>query len=210
MIHGGGWVGRSAEGVQSEVEIAANFRKLGYETLAFDYRRGAEGIRDAEMFYRLARKRVGPKLPICATGPSAGGHISLMLAVKNPDLACVISYAGPTDLVSLARQPGGGVAYQLAVSAFGKARLAAYSPALHTRSIHAKVMLVYAQTDPIVPVAQAYEMKRAVPDARLIVLPPGPAGFVHSSVAVGPFNRYLAAQASFLAMVARSRRPDER
>lgn len=204
MIHGGGWAGRSAAGVQSEADIAEIFQGLGYETLAFDYRRGAQGIQDAEAFYRLARKRVGRKLPICALGPSAGGHISLMLAVKNPDLACVISYAGPTDLVSLAKQPGGTVAYQLAVRAFGKADLAAYSPALHARSIHAKVMLVYAQTDPIVPVAQGEEMARALPGSQLIVLPPGPVGFVHSTVAAGPYDSSLVAEESFLADVARS------
>ena len=207
MIHGGGWAGRSAAGVRSEAEIARIFQRLGYETLAFDYRRGAQGIADAERFYRLARRRVGPKLPICALGPSAGGHISLMLAVREPDLACVISYAGPTDLVSLAKQRGGQLAYQLAVRGFGKARLAAYSPALHARSIHAKVMLVYAETDPIVPAAQGQEMARAFPGARLIVLPPGPVGFVHSRVAVAPFQRSLAAEVSFLANATRSWHP---
>jgi acetyl esterase/lipase len=204
LIHGGGWVGQSAGGVQSELMLATIFQRYGYETLTFDYRRGASGVQDAEMFYELARKRVGPKLPICALGPSAGGHISLMLAVREPGLACVISFAGPTDLVSLANQPGGAGAYQLAVNAFGKANLATYSPALHASSIHAKVMLVYAQTDPIVPVAQAQEMARVLPSAKLIVLPPGPVGFVHSSVARQPYIQSLGAEASFLADAART------
>jgi acetyl esterase/lipase len=212
MIHGGGWAGQSAAGLQSQAVIAQIYQRLGYETLAFDYRRGAQGIRDAEMFYRLARRRVGPNLPICALGPSAGGHISLMLAVLNPDLACVIDFAGPTDLIALASQPGGAGAYRLALYAFGRGKLGAYSPVLDVKSIRARVMLVYAQNDPIVPVAQGQEMAAALPSAQLIVLPPGPVGFVHShggagttkGVAAGPYVSSLAAEESFLAGAALS------
>jgi pimeloyl-ACP methyl ester carboxylesterase len=204
LIHGGGWKGADALSFNSEVEIATAYQRLGYETLTFDYRGGAHSIQDAEMFYRLARKRVGPRFPICALGPSAGGHIALMLAIENPDLSCVIDFAGPTDLVSLATQPGGNIAYQLAVKAFGANSLANYSPALRARSIRAKVMLVFAQGDPIVPVQQGLEMAQALPGAQLIVLPAGPVGFVHSGVAVAPYDASLAAEQSFLLGAAQS------
>jgi dienelactone hydrolase len=183
------------------------YQRLGYETLTFDYRAGKQSVQDAQAFYRYARGQVGPHLPICALGPSAGGHISLMLAVRNPDLACVIDFAGPTNLVSLAHQAGGQTAYRLAVKAFGARQLATYSPALQAKAIRAKVMLVFAQTDPIVPVAQGPDMSHALPGAQLIVLPPGPVGFVHTAggpgttngVAVAPYQRSLAAETAFLA-----------
>lgn len=207
MIHGGGWQGESSAAVKAQAAIAVAYQRLGYETLTFDYRAGRQSIRDADAFYRYARQRVGPNMPICALGPSAGGHISLMLAVHNPDLACVIDFAGPTNLVSLAHQRGGGVAYRLAVQAFGASHLPSYSPALQAKSIRAKVMLVFARTDPIVPAAQGGDMVSALTSARLIVLPPGPVGFVHTAggpgttngVATAAYNRSLAAETAFLA-----------
>jgi dipeptidyl aminopeptidase/acylaminoacyl peptidase len=215
LIHGGGWSGQSATAVASEAGMARFLQRTGYETLTIDYHRGAGGISDAEMFYRFARRRVGPRLPICAIGISAGAHISLMLATKIPELACVIDYAGPTDLVSLATEPRGKYGYQVAVRAFGARNLAKYSPALHAESIRAKVLLVYAKNDPLVPVAQGQVMANALPTAQLIVLPPGPMSFAHSTggpgsntgVATGAYYKALKTSENFLAAATRSWRP---
>ncbi len=181
LIHGGGWAGFSPAALQLEVRSSLPYRRAGYETLAVDYPAGARGIEQVQRDYRLARQRVG-NLPICALGMSAGGHIALMLAVKNPDLRCVVDEAGPTDLPALGREPGGAIAYRLALRTLGQSNLAALSPALHAASIKAKLLLVYAQTDPLVPLAQGKEMARADPSARLIVLPPGLAPFVHTGI----------------------------
>jgi acetyl esterase/lipase len=212
LIHGGGWKGDDTPSYESMVAIAPMYERLGYETLTIDYRGGPLSVEDAESFYRLARERVGPRFPICALGPSAGGNIALLLAVRNPDLACVIDLAGPTDLVSLANQPGGTNGYALAVHAFGRAGLAANSPALHASAIRAKVLLVYAENDPIVPLAQGREMAKALPGSRLIVLPPGPISFVHSigragtdsGVSDAAYNAAQAAGVAFLAEATRS------
>jgi acetyl esterase/lipase len=182
LVHGGGWKGIDPTAFNTTLDIAKLIQRLGFETLTVDYRGGAEGIADVDSFYRQARRRVGPHLPICAYGASAGGHISLMLAVQNPDLNCVIDLAGPSDLPALAHDHGGRSAYQIALQAFGRSPLAALSPALHAGSIKAKLLLVYAANDPLVPVAQGREMARADPRAQLIVLPPGSAGFVHTGV----------------------------
>jgi acetyl esterase/lipase len=206
LIHGGSWKGQDTRMVTEEAAIGHNLQHLGYETLAFDYRHGAQGIQDAQMFYELARKRVGPGLPICAMGMSAGAHIALMLAVKNSDLACVVDLAGPTDLTSLARQPGGKPGYALSAKTFGVRRLPAYSPALHARSIRATVLAVYAQNDPIVPPAQGQELARALPGTRLIVLPPGSVFFVHSTVDASAFDRALAVLEAFLKQASASSR----
>jgi dienelactone hydrolase len=200
LIPGGGWEATGASQIRHQLTgLIASFQKLGYETLAFGYGAGAQGIRDGEMFYRLARKRVGPNLPICALGLSAGGHIAMMLAVMNPRLACVVDAAGPTDLLALAKEPSGTAGYQLAVKAFGARNLSAYSPARHASSIRAKLLMLFAQNDPIVPVAQGQDMARALPGSRLIILPPGPVPFVHSGVAAGPYRMALQTLENFVA-----------
>jgi acetyl esterase/lipase len=205
LIPGAGWTATGSSQIKNQLgRLSANFRRLGYETLAFGYRAGAQGIRDAEMFYQLARKRVGPNLPICALGLSAGGHIAMMLAVMNPRLACVVNVAGPTDLPVLAKQPGGTFGYELAVKAFGARELAAYSPALRVRSFRAKLLMLFAQNDPIVPVAQGPDMARALPGSRLIILPPGPVPFVHSGVAAVPYQMALKTVETFLAQATSS------
>ncbi len=70
-------------------------------------------------------------------------------------------------------------------------------------------MLVYAESDPLVPAAQGEEMARALPSAKLMVLPPGPAGFVHGSgdhhgVSVASYWKANAAEVAFLADATRS------
>ena len=180
LIHGGGWAGIDPTAVQETAAQAPIYESAGYETVVPDYRRGAQGIDDVERFYHEAQRRF-PNLPICVVGNSAGGHIALMLAVKDPDLACAVSLAGPTDLPALASEPGGEIADRLATKNFGDtSQFKELSPALHADSICARVLLIYARNDPIVPVAQGEEMARALPSATLIVLPPGTAGFVHS------------------------------
>jgi acetyl esterase/lipase len=182
LIHGGSWKGIDPAAFKATLAIATIFQNLGFETVTVEYRRGAQGISDVQRLYRHVRQRVGTHSAICAVGTSAGGHIALMLAVRNPDLACVIDLAGPTNLPALRTDPGGSTAYHIALNAFGNGPLTELSPALHTSSIKAKLMLIYAANDPLVPVAQGREMARADPGAKLIVLPPGTAPFVHTGV----------------------------
>jgi dienelactone hydrolase len=182
LIHGGSWKGIDPVAFRATIAIAGIFQNLGFETVTVEYRRGAQGIADVQELYRYVRRRAGAHTPICAVGTSAGGHLALMLAVRDPDLACVIDLAGPTDLPGLRANPGGTTAYQIAVHAFGSGSLVKFSPALHAGSIKAKLMLIYAQNDPLVPVAQGHAMARADPRAKLIVLPPGTVPFVHTGV----------------------------
>ncbi len=182
MIHGGSWAGLSQPEFRNMRATATVFQNLGLETLTVDYRRGAQGVNDVDNLYLAARRQVGSSVPICAAGVSAGAHIALMLAVRNPDLACVLDLAGPTDLSAFKTEPGGAALYKVIEATFGTAPLTQLSPALHGASIKARLLLVYAQNDPLVPVAQGEEMERADPAARLIVLPPGSASFVHTGV----------------------------
>lgn len=202
VIHGGGWKGLDRKAFEAELPVARGLHALGYASLTVDYRRGALGLTDVEHFYDQARRRVGPHVPICAVGGSAGGHLALMLAVRRPSLTCVISLGGPTDLTALRGLPRYRASYGLVVRRFGRQRLAAFSPALHARSIRASLLLIYASNDPAVPVSQGIEMARAAPRAHLIVLPPGPTPFVHSTVDTTRLRAADRQEAAFLARMA--------
>lgn len=200
LIHGGGWRGIDRTAYAQEVARAQTFERLGYATLTIDYRAGVAGLADADRYYAQARRRFGA-LPICAYGESAGGHIALTLAVRHPDLACAISLAGPTDLAALPVEPGAKLVTNFALDAFGANRLAEYSPALHADSIRARLLVVAAANDPLVPVEQAWLMTRAHPATRTIILPAGDlAGeFVHGPVDAAAADRATQAELEFLA-----------
>jgi acetyl esterase/lipase len=173
LIHGGGWE-RSYSGYEEQRENAVNFEDKGYATVAIGYDKGAKGLRQVVATYEEARKRY-PELPICASGLSAGGHLALMLAAREPDLDCVVALAAPTDLTALAAQdPEGDEAYEAAVRAFGERRLAKYSPIRYADRIKAKVLLMVAAADPVAPAAQVRELAQVLPGSELLVLPPGP------------------------------------
>lgn len=182
LIHGGGWLGRDPSAMVPVAGYAAHIRAQGFETLNVDYGKGPEGMRDILRFYDRERARLGRRAGICAVGNSAGGHLTLMLAVRRPTLDCAISLAGPTDLAALADEPEGARAYALAAGAFGTDDLERWSPAKLAARIHAQVLQVAAREDPFVPLAQIRAMKAAKPDSGLVILPPGDAGFVHSTV----------------------------
>ena len=176
LLHGGGWK-RAAAAYAAEVQIAPLYERLGYATATIGYGDGPRGLRDVVDLYAKASERY-PKSPICAIGASAGGTLALLLATEEPDLACAIDLAGPTDLTTLSEQ-GGDVASGLAVEAFGEDGLKEFSPVEHAGSIRAQVMLVFAVEDPVVPEQQGEEMKQALPEAKLIILPEGDASFIH-------------------------------
>jgi dipeptidyl aminopeptidase/acylaminoacyl peptidase len=182
LIHGGGWQRSDAEYASLKAN-AKNFQAQGYATVTIGYDTGAKGFQQVVDVYKQARKKY-PGVPICASGISAGGHLALMLATREPDLTCVVTLVAPTDLTTLARQdPNGQEAYNAAVTAFGADQLAKFSPVRYADKIKAKVLMIEAQTDPIDPVAQGHELARALPGSELLVLPPGPviAAWAHSA-----------------------------
>jgi acetyl esterase/lipase len=173
LIHGGGWQ-PSDSGYEKQKANAGVLQSQGYATVAIGYDEGARGFRQVVDVYRAARERY-PNLPVCATGISAGGNLSLMLATREPELDCVVAVSAPTDLITLAKQDAqGDEVYQAAIEAFGPDQLAMFSPVRYADKIQAKVLLVNAETDPLVPAEQGRELARSLPGAQLLVLPPGP------------------------------------
>ena len=182
LIHGGGWSGIDREQFRATLAQGPLYESLGFGTLTVDYRSGAAGMTDLERFYDETRKRVGPDVPICAIGSSAGGHMALMLAVREPDLACAVDLAGPTDLAALADQPGGEETLEIATNEFGEENLERFSPVLHASDIRARLFVAGAANDPLLPTAQIEEIAKAVPGAETVVLPAGDLMWVHSPV----------------------------
>ncbi len=180
LLHGGGWQ-PNRFAYEDEMPLAASLRKQGHATVVVGYDAGAKGFQEIENVYAKVRKRY-PGMPICVHGISAGGNLALMLAAREPDIRCVVSLLGPTDLTTLKDQ-GGKMASDLAVTAFGQDGLADFSPVRFANQIRAHVLGIYAQTDPVVPIAQAHELVRARPQTELFVIPPGstPVDWLHNA-----------------------------
>jgi acetyl esterase/lipase len=173
LLHGGGWQ-RSDSGYEEQKEAAKALEEEGYTTVAVGYDEGATGFSQVVQVYRTAREHY-PNLPICATGLSAGGHLALMLATREPDLTCVVTLSAPTDLTTLGEQdPEGDEAYEAAVTAFGKDQLAKFSPVRYADRIRAKVLMIQAEDDPLDPPGQGQELAQALPAAQFLLLPSGP------------------------------------
>jgi pimeloyl-ACP methyl ester carboxylesterase len=186
-IHPGGWrlVGPGMAGLMHAEDARLN--RWGYETLNVDHRKGAASLVDVTRFYDSLRARVGDS-PICLDGWSSGGHLALMVAARRPDVACVISVAGPTYLPSLP-QPLLGIAHRFFDRHGG---LRAWSPA--TLEIGAPVLLAAARHDAVVP----FEQSRRMSSAQVIALGRGSAAYVHGTVSRADLRRFHARERRFL------------
>jgi dienelactone hydrolase len=174
LIHGGGW---KRVGPHAVAGITADRPRLiawGYRTDVVRYRAFAHAFPDALAAYDRLRRRVGPDTPICAFGASAGAQMALMLAIRRPDVACVISQAAPTVLPRLPAW-----LRRRALTAFGR-RLVRWSPAAYR--LFVPTLLEQARTDHIVPFAQMAAMRREAPRSRALALGPGKAPWVHAHV----------------------------
>ena len=198
VIHPGGWyvVGREVLAKWGR-PMANRWRAAGWETVNIDYRACSQSIDDVLWFMARVRQ-LHPRAVICATGSSAGGHLAMLLATMRQDLACAISRAGPTDLVSLDGQftydargklthAGPRLLSNMAVAAFGPSPVHR-SPRQLASQISARVLLATGRTDPLIPRAQDAAMAKALRAARaagyvdVLSLPPGDQYFVHTYV----------------------------
>jgi acetyl esterase/lipase len=193
IFPGGAWLAAPEFLVASTRHYRERYAALGWLAVDVGYRPGRRGFADVVRAYDSARRRQ-PGVPICAVGESSGGHLALMLATIR-SLDCVEAVDAPTDLTR-------GLApsvHKAAVLAFGTKGLARWSPALQADRIHGRVLILQARSDRLVPLSQALELKRALPSAKLIVLPPGRLAFIHETrVDRGAYRDYLLAERAFL------------
>lgn len=177
VIHGGGWTITGVGAVQVSRGDAARWRARGLETVNLTYRACGRSFGDAAWFYDKARAWFGATAKICAMGTSAGGHLALLLAATRPDVYCVVSEAGPTDLGTIQTQqaydPATGRLSQtnrpswvhnLGAAAFGEENLPSYSPAALAAGTlkRTRVLQGFSTGDPSVPWAQALQLRDAM------------------------------------------------
>ena len=175
-IHGGSWF--QNEGFyQGTLPYTQSFTdRAGAVGMNVEYTSGPNSLPDLVKAYDIARNRF-PNMPICAYGWSAGGNLALLLANQRK-LACVISEAGPTDLIN-----GSTDMYKTGVFWFGADKLGQWSPMYTTKSIQSPTLIVSAVNDELMPhQSQAVAFKKKFTRSTLITLNEGPAPFIHTSV----------------------------
>jgi dipeptidyl aminopeptidase/acylaminoacyl peptidase len=113
---------------------------------------------------------------VCIFGASYGGYAALAGATLTPELyACVISYAGPSNLPDLLgydkRQFQEDFTHDTwTTTRMGdiftdSAQLDASSPSLHASSVKAPVLLLHSEQDVTVPIEQSEKMAAALQNA---------------------------------------------
>lgn len=192
LVHGGGWRLTGPQMLARMEPAAARLHRWGYRTVNVDYRPGADAYPDVAAAYDRLRARVGARTPVCVYGSSAGGQMALMLAIKRPEIACVVAQAAPSLLQQL-----GPRLRRAAHTAFDPhGGLQPWSPARY--ALATPTLLEQARHDPVVPFAQSVAMRAAALDARLIVLPPGNRAWVHTTVDATALARAVHAERRFL------------
>ena len=194
IFSGGAWLKPPPTEVAETRHYEDRYVKQGWVAINVGYRPGGEeSFADVTRAYDKA-KADHPGLPICAVGESSGGHLALMLAMARP-LDCAEAVDAPVDLTQ--GMPKSLLATAIAI--FGRQNLKRWSPALRAGDIHGRVMLVEAEGDISVPMAQARQMKKALPRAELIVLSKGDLPFIHDTkVDRAAYAKYLAREREWL------------
>ncbi|MGZ9099990.1 MAG: alpha/beta hydrolase family protein [Brevundimonas sp.] len=122
---------------------------------------------------------------VCIAGASYGGYAALQGGAAQPDLyRCVISIAGPSDLLGMLRWERSEAGadsdrYEYWVKSIGdpradRERIEAISPLRRASDWSVPVLLIHGDDDEVVPVRQSRDMDRALSragkDVRLVVL----------------------------------------
>lgn len=122
---------------------------------------------------------------VCVAGASYGGYAALQSGITQPDLyRCVISVAGPSDLLGMLRWERSEAGadsdtYDYWVKSIGdprtdRAQIEAISPLRRAAEWSRPVLLIHGDDDEVVPVSQSRDMDRALTragkDVRLVVM----------------------------------------
>lgn len=211
LVHGGGWYIVGPGTLSTERTEAERWRRRGWLTVNLDYPACGASLKGVLWFHDRVRARYGRRLPLCASGASAGGHLALMLAALRPGVACVIARGAPTDLRTIDRsasasgsREGSEAVAAMARSAFGD-WLGPMSPVAHARALRARLLLVTARRDNVIPLSQAVALRAAVRQAHpratvaTRILAPGRIPWIHGPVSRAELHRFYAAERTLVA-----------
>lgn len=182
VIHGGGWVGGSREGMIRN--FCLPYLEKGFVVANVEYRLAkaatapaavTDVLQAANWFRRNARRYQVDTNRIIVTGGSAGGHLALMVGLtpKSAGLgppakvAAVINFYGITDV---ADQLSGPNQRDYAVAWLpeqeGRLELARrVSPITYVRKNVPPILTIHGDSDPTVPYEHGLRLTRALRDA---------------------------------------------
>lgn len=182
VIHGGGWVGGSREGMIRN--FCLPYLEKGFVVANVEYRLArvapapaavTDVLQAANWFRRNAKRYQVDSDRIVVTGGSAGGHLALMVGLtpKSAGLgppakvAAVINFYGITDV---ADQLSGPNRREYAVTWVpeqeGRLELARrVSPMTYVRKNVPPVLTIHGDADPTVPYEHGVRLTRALRDA---------------------------------------------
>jgi acetyl esterase/lipase len=206
FIHGGGWMYGDRRVYTNEIRTHAAER--GFVAVSLDYRlmdpdrknvaahpwpAQIDDVRCAIRFLRANAKRYAiDPARVGATGHSAGGQLSLLVGLEEPNrppdaewpdassrVQAVVNQSGPTDLAALARMsPRAGELVTLLLPGplmTLDARASAASPVFYVNPDAPPVLTIHGEVDDLVPVAQARALDAALRKVgaahELVVLP---------------------------------------
>jgi acetyl esterase/lipase len=206
LLHPGGWVFSGRLFADQMLQAWGGQFDDRYTTWSSTYGIGRQSVTDALAAYDALRAEVGPHTPICTMGTSAGAHLALMLGVLR-DPACVVAIAAPTNLAAVQGSPALSALVQAAFG-YDPAVLAANSPAALTDALHAPVLLVHEEGDPIVPRTQARAFADRYAATTLVDMPFSPEeSFGHSTTTHAAAAAFRAQMRTFVDEAIAGRRP---
>ena len=207
FFHGGGWRGGSKAGVPGW--LIDGVVKKNWSVIAVEYRftdvkphpaqvddclRSIQFVRQHAKQWNIDPKRIG------VTGGSAGGHLSLWVALhddvaqassndpvqkESSRVACAVSFAGPTDWSLLSQIDHAHPAYRqllgyepkTATEKMDAAKMKDVSPLSFATSDDPPVMQVHGDKDDIVPIEHAKNLNERLKQLKvrseLVVVPGG-------------------------------------
>jgi len=187
LVRGGGWAGPNPSKTEElRDRVGPALEAAGCRVVGVDPAAGRDGL-DTVL---AAIDRTGAQ---AVWGESSGGHLGLVAAARRPELEAVVTDSAPTDLSA---EEGAGCGEwphwrAVALGLFGD-DMPAWTPLSLAGTIGARVGLIHAEDDPVVPVAQAGRFAAQCPGARVLRLEPGPVRGVHGTMAADGFARSIA------------------
>lgn len=192
-IHGGGWIAGDKDGYRDSLK---HYACEGYVSASLNYRYAnkndvtgfqiLEDITNALTLVKSTASSYGIELDSALlTGPSAGGHLSLLYAYACQESApikptCVVSYSGPTDFTDPSYYDTNAVSYnglmEIISDVTGESisstnykeysdLLLSLSPIYYVNSLTVPTVICHGTSDDIIPYSNAVLLDDALTKA---------------------------------------------